>query len=35
LQRQQDTGSDLDAGLIPVTVPELLPLLRDTVIPPS
>ena len=29
LQRQQDTGSDLDAGLIPVTVPELLRLLRD------
>ena len=34
LQRQQDTGSDLDAGLIPITVPELLRLLRDTVIPP-
>src|SRR5205814_10632073 len=34
LQRQQDAGSDLDAGLIPVTVPELLRLLRDTVIPP-
>jgi hypothetical protein len=33
LQRQQDTGSDLDAGLIPITVPELLRLLRDTVIP--
>jgi SRSO17 transposase len=33
LQRQQDTGSDLGAGLIPVTVPELLRLLRDTVIP--
>jgi hypothetical protein len=25
---------DLDGGLIPVTVPELLRLLRDTVIPP-
>ena len=25
---------DLDAGLIPITVPELLRLLRDTVIPP-
>jgi SRSO17 transposase len=34
LQREQDAGSDLDAGLIPVTVPELLRLLRDTVIPP-
>ena len=34
LQRQQDAGSDLDAGLIPITVPELLRLLRDTVIPP-
>ena len=34
LQRQQDAGSDLDAGLIPVTVPELLRLLRDIVIPP-
>jgi hypothetical protein len=30
LQRQQDTGSDLAAGLVPVTVPELLRLLRDT-----
>ena len=29
---KQSTG--LDAGLIPVTVPELLRLLRDTVIPP-
>ena len=27
-QRQHDAGSDLDAGLIPVTVPELLRLLR-------
>jgi SRSO17 transposase len=34
LQRQQETGSDLDAGLIPITIPELLRLLRDTVIPP-
>ena len=34
VQRQHDTGSDVDAGLIQVTVPELLRLLRDTVIPP-
>jgi SRSO17 transposase len=34
LQRQHDAGADPDAGLIPVTVPELLRLLRDTVIPP-
>jgi hypothetical protein len=34
VQRQQGAGSDLDAGLIPVTVPELLRLLRDIVIPP-
>jgi SRSO17 transposase len=34
LQREQDASSDLDARLIPVTVPELLRLLRDTVIPP-
>jgi SRSO17 transposase len=34
LQREHDAGSDLDAGLIPVTVPELLRLLRDIVIPP-
>jgi hypothetical protein len=27
-------GSDPDAGLIPITVPELLRLLRDIVIPP-
>ena len=33
LQRQQEAGSNLDAGLIPITVPELLRLLRDTVIP--
>jgi hypothetical protein len=34
LQRQREAASDLDAGLIPITVPELLRLLRDTVIPP-
>jgi SRSO17 transposase len=34
LHRQQDAGSDLDAGLIPLTVPELLRLLRGTVISP-
>jgi SRSO17 transposase len=34
LQRQQEAGSDPDAGLIPITVPELLRLLRDIVIPP-
>ena len=34
VQRQQEAGSDLDAGLIPITVPELLRLLRDIVIPP-
>ena len=33
LQRQQEASSDRDAGLIPVTVPELLRLLRDVVIP--
>ena len=33
LQRQQDASSDLDAGLIPITIPELLRLLRDIVIP--
>jgi hypothetical protein len=32
--QQHVTGSDLDAGLIPITVPELLRLLRDVVIPP-
>jgi hypothetical protein len=31
LQRQHETGSDLDASLIPITVPELLRLLRGTV----
>ena len=34
MQRQQDASSDLDAGLIPITVPEMLRLLRDIVIPP-
>ena len=34
LQRQHDGASGPDTGLIPVTVPELLRLLRDTVIPP-
>ncbi len=34
IQRQHDATSDLDAGLIPITVPELLRLLRDIVIPP-
>lgn len=34
VQRRQEAGSDLD-GLIPITVPELLRLLRDAVIPPS
>jgi hypothetical protein len=34
LQRQQDASSDPDAGLIPITVPELLRLLRDIVISP-
>jgi hypothetical protein len=34
LQREQDASSDLDTGLIPVTIPELLRLLRDIVIPP-
>jgi hypothetical protein len=33
VQRQRDAGSGLDAGLIPITVPELLRLLRNTVIP--
>jgi hypothetical protein len=26
LQRQQEAGSDLDTGLVPITVPELLRL---------
>jgi SRSO17 transposase len=34
LQRQQEASSSPDTGLIPVTAPELLRLLRDTVIPP-
>ena len=34
VQRQHESGSDLDAALIPITVPELLRLLRGTVIPP-
>jgi SRSO17 transposase len=34
LQRQHDTSPEQDTGLIPVTVPELLRLLRGTVIPP-
>jgi SRSO17 transposase len=34
VQRQQEASSGPDAGLIPVTVPELLRLLRDIVIPP-
>ena len=34
LQRQHEAGSHLDAALIPITVPELLRLLRDTIIPP-
>ena len=34
LQRRRDAGSDLDAGLIAITIPELVRLLRGTVIPP-
>ena len=34
LQRQHEPSSDPVTGLIPVTVPELLRLLRDIVIPP-
>jgi SRSO17 transposase len=34
VQRQHDTSSNLDTGLIAITVPELLRLLRDIVIPP-
>jgi hypothetical protein len=33
VQRQHEAGSGLDAGLILITVPELLRLLCDTVIP--
>jgi hypothetical protein len=35
VQCQHEADSNLDAGLIPITVPELLRLLRDTVIPPT
>ena len=34
VQRRHEADSNLDAGPIPITVPELLRLLRDTVIPP-
>jgi hypothetical protein len=34
LQREQEASSGPDLGLIPVTIPELLRLLRDIVIPP-
>jgi SRSO17 transposase len=34
VQRQHEASASPDAGLIPVTVPELLRLLRDVVIPP-
>ncbi len=34
LQRQQEDSSSPDTGLVPVTIPELLRLLRGTVIPP-
>jgi hypothetical protein len=34
LQRDQEARSDLDTWLIPVTIPQLLWLLRDIVIPP-
>jgi hypothetical protein len=34
VQRRQDVGSDLEAGLIRITVPEPLRLLCDIVIPP-
>ena len=34
VQRQQKASSGLDTRLIPITVPELLRLLRDLVIPP-
>ena len=34
VQRQHEADSNLEAGLIPITVPELLRLLCDTVIPP-
>ena len=35
MQRQQEADPDLDAGLIPITIPELVRLLRDAVIPPT
>jgi hypothetical protein len=35
IQRQHDATSDLDAGLIPSTVPELLRLVHDAVLPPT
>jgi hypothetical protein len=31
----RDTRADLETGLIPVTIPEMLRTLRGTVIPPS
>ena len=34
VQHQHEAGQDLAAGLIPITIPELLRLLRGTVIPP-
>ena len=34
VQRQHDAVPGSDAGLIPVTIPELLRLLRGSVIPP-
>src|SRR6201993_4516399 len=34
MQRQQEASCGPDAGLIPVTIPELLRLLRDIAIPP-
>jgi SRSO17 transposase len=34
VQRQHEAAQDVAAGLIPITVPELLRLVRDTVIPP-
>jgi hypothetical protein len=33
LKRQHEAGPEPDAGLIPVTIPELLRLLREVVIP--
>jgi SRSO17 transposase len=34
VHREHDADSDLDAGLVPITVPELLRLLRDIIISP-